>query len=177
MQATAADEQFLSQLVSSYETFTGGRFPIDGHGAVPLGRALQEAPFGLFAHNADADPLFVFANNAAAAEFGYQPAEMIGMPSRLSAAPGIDQEERSRLFRALDEAGYFAGYQGRRVRKDGSVFWIADVTIWNIEDTGHRRIGQGALIRSFIDPLRRSGRSTYGAAQLAHSQVIPMAGV
>lgn len=154
---TPADDVFLEQLVRSYVESTGQPFPIEARVDQSLRALLQHAPFGLFAHTADPDPLFVLANNTAAREFGYPPEEMIGMPSRLSAAPGIDQEERARLFRALDRSGCFTGYHGRRVRRDGSVFWISDVTIWNIDGADGHRIGQAALIRSFRDPRQGTG--------------------
>ncbi|ABW14794.1 conserved hypothetical protein [Parafrankia sp. EAN1pec] len=41
------------------------------------------APFGLLAHDASTDPLFVYANKTAQQRFEYTWDEFVGMPSRL----------------------------------------------------------------------------------------------
>ncbi|MDR6972680.1 PAS domain S-box-containing protein [Leifsonia shinshuensis] len=153
---TAAEEKFLCDLVASYEASVGRPFPVGLQQEQHLGSRLMGADIGLLAHDAADDPHFVFANAAAAAAFGYAPDEMIGMPSRYSAAPGADRDARAGLFSRLSRLGFVEGYSGRRVRKDGSTFWIEDATIWNVVDAPGRRIGQAALLP--LRDVRTAGR-------------------
>ncbi|GAB4063551.1 MEKHLA domain-containing protein [Uliginosibacterium sediminicola] len=106
----------------------------------------QEADFCVLAHEASADPRFVYANAATLRCFGYSADEFIGLPSRLSAeAP--NREERDALLQRVQGDGFASGYRGLRIAKDGRRFWIEDVTVWNLLDAAGARIGQAATYR------------------------------
>jgi PAS domain-containing protein len=106
-----------------------------------------EALFGLLAHDTSTDPRFVYANRTAQARFGYTWNEITRLPSRLSAVPDA-QEDRDTFVRSVTEHGYARGYRGRRVTKTGNLFYIEDVTMWNLVDEGGVRHGQAAVFRS-----------------------------
>lgn len=143
------EDLFMQCLVESYVGESGEPFPLKARQTAEVSTRYDGAPFGLLAHNAAADPLFTFANDTALRAFGYTRDELIGMPSRLSASPGVDLEERTRLFQALQSTGHYSPYCGRRRSKNGSTFWIIDTTIWNVTDATGQRLGQAALIREF----------------------------
>ena len=66
----------------------------------------EDAPFGLLAHDADADPTFVYANLTAQRAFEYDWDEFTGLRSRLSAEPQ-NQEDRDRLLDAVARDNFF----------------------------------------------------------------------
>jgi PAS domain S-box-containing protein len=106
----------------------------------------EEADFCVLAHDASADPRFIYANAATLRCFGYAANEFIGLPSRLSAeAP--DRQERDALLQRVTRDGCATGYRGLRIAKDGTRFWIEDVTVWNLVDADGIRIGQAATYR------------------------------
>ncbi|WP_348946189.1 MEKHLA domain-containing protein [Chitinibacter sp. FCG-7] len=110
----------------------------------------HEAPFCVLAHEASADPRFIFANDTALRCFEYQASELIGLPSRLSAeAP--NREERQQLLDAVSKQGYASGYRGLRIAKSGRRFWIKDVTVWNLLDAAGVCHGQAAVYAAWED--------------------------
>ncbi|MEU6343115.1 MEKHLA domain-containing protein [Streptomyces sp. NPDC046977] len=108
----------------------------------------EDAPFGLLVHDTSADPRFVYANRTAQECFGYSWEEFVGLPSRLSAGPG-GQEDREALLAAVNDRGWADGYRGLRLAKDGSSFWIEDVCMWNLVDADGQRHGQAAVFGSW----------------------------
>jgi len=110
----------------------------------------EDAPFCVLAHNTDADPVFVYANQAAQCCFEYSWDEMTTLPSRLSAEQP-NREERDRLLAAVREHGYASGYRGLRIAKSGRRFWIEDVTVWNLIDRDGVNHGQAATYRRWAD--------------------------
>ena len=143
---TEDDSRFADLLVGSYLMLTGRDLVPDRLKGPDAAAWLYAAPFGLLAHDTSPDPLFVYANRTAQDLFGHGPDEFIGLPSRLSAG-AQDRESRRVLLDSVLRQGYADGYRGPRVRKDGSRFWIEDVTIWNLVDTDDVLAGQAALIR------------------------------
>jgi PAS domain-containing protein len=83
----------------------------------------------VLAHDGAADPVFTYANEAAAVLWRTSVDQLIGMPSRLSAAP----EHRDARASALDAAlatGVVLDYSGERQALDGSRFMIHNATLW-----------------------------------------------
>jgi PAS domain S-box-containing protein len=106
----------------------------------------EDAPFCVLAHEAAADPRFIYANRAAQRCFEYAHDELVGLPSRLSAeAP--DRAERQALLDAVAAKGFATGYRGLRIAKSGRRFWIEDVTVWNLIDAKGINHGQAATYR------------------------------
>jgi PAS domain-containing protein len=140
------DREFFSLLSHSYARLLGkplvpAQVPIED-----AARWLYEsAPFGVLAHNTEADPVFVYGNLTAQKLFEYDWDELTALPSRLSAeAP--DRDERQAFLEQVQRDGFVAAYRGMRVTRSGKRFWIENAVVWQLrDDTGAHR-GQAALI-------------------------------
>lgn len=106
----------------------------------------NEAPFGLLAQDSSPEPVFIYANKAAQSFFECGPRDLIGMPASLS-APEVNRAARQELMGTVLNQGYRAGYRGIRKTLSGRLFWIEDVTIWNLVEEAADIHGQAALIR------------------------------
>jgi MEKHLA domain len=145
--SAALDPDFFILLTTSYLRTVGKPLVADGQGAEWL---YADAPFAVLAHNADADPRFVYANMTAQRCFEYSWAEFITLPSRLSAeAPNRD--ERQQLLDAVARDGFISDYRGVRISKSGRRFWIEGGTVWERIDAAGRRCGQAAMFTSWTD--------------------------
>lgn len=101
-----------------------------------------EATFAVLAHDASADPRFIYANRAAQARFGYDADEILGLPSRLSAEIP-NRAERQALLDDVARYGFSRNYRGLRVAKGGRRFWIEEAVVWQL-DQESLIIGQAA---------------------------------
>jgi len=134
-------------LVTSYHHWTGLNL-IDGLDA-DLVQALQKAPYAVASHNADADPLFNYANQQAFQLFRMQPEDMLALPSRYSAEPML-REARAEFLHQVATHGYIDDYSGVRIAKDGSRFLIEQATVWNVIDVqNHEYYGQAVMIEAW----------------------------
>jgi PAS domain S-box-containing protein len=134
------DPDLFDLLTASYQRLLGTTLVPPGCDASWL---YCEAPFAVLAHNTDPDPKFMYANKAAQACFEYSRDELLGLPSRLSAA-APDREERQRLLEAVARQGYLRGYRGMRIAKSGRRFWIEAGVIWQLVDARGIARGQAA---------------------------------
>ena len=108
-----------------------------------LAEKLYHAPFVVVSHNANAEPMFVYANLAAQHLWQYDWESFTSLPSRLSAEPQA-QEERQRLLEIAEQHGYVDNYSGIRISKTGRRFEIRDTILWNVLDGLGNKIGQAA---------------------------------
>lgn len=139
-------QSFFDLLSRSYQKLLGrplvGTDLTSGEGPRWL---YEAAPFGILAHDTQADPIFVYGNRAAQKRFGYSWEELTALPSRLSAeAP--DRQERADFLERVTRDGFVEGYRGMRVTKSGERFWIEGVTVWQLLDDKGNRHGQAALL-------------------------------
>ncbi|SDE80828.1 MEKHLA domain-containing protein [Dyadobacter soli] len=104
----------------------------------------EEAPYGILAHNTDADPRFIYANAHALASFKYSPEEILVVPSRLSASEQ-DRPERQSMLEVVLRDGIVYNYSGPRVDKHGNTFTIYDGVVWQLSDPDGKVWGQAAL--------------------------------
>jgi len=107
-------------------------------------RRLYFAPFALLSHGSEDDPLINYANHAAQEMFEMSWDEIIGLPSRLTAA-GDAQTERSAMLERVAEHGFTDNYSGVRVAKSGRCFHISHATVWNLLDENGDFCGQAAM--------------------------------
>jgi hypothetical protein len=143
----ALDQDFFKLLTDSYERIIGKPLVTSAQDA---NWVYSNAPFALLAHDAQADPIFVYANKTAQHCFQYSWDEFIITPSRLSAeAP--NREERQRLLDAVARDGFISNYRGLRISKTGRRFWIDGGTVWELRDANGDRHGQAALFTSWTD--------------------------
>jgi len=101
----------------------------------------------VLAHDGGSDPRLIYANAAALRLWGRTWGDMIGLPSRLTAAPA----ERGERAAALDRARRLealTGYGGIRVDSAGRRFRIAGARLWTLRDGRGDGRGQAA---SFSD--------------------------
>lgn len=120
-------------------------------GGVDVLAAAENAAFALLMHNGGEDPVFQYANRAARTLFGYTLEEFRRLPSRLSAEPDR-REEREQMLKEAARQGYFEGYQGVRIAKDGRRFRIVEAVIWQIQNAEGAVIGQAARIPG-VEPV------------------------
>lgn len=106
-----------------------------------LAEALWRAPFVLLAHNKFEggavvdDPVYVYANRAALRLFEATWDELVGLPSRRSAAPEAQADRDALIARAV-EGGAIEDYEGWRVSLKGRRFKIRGARFFNVEELG-----------------------------------------
>ncbi len=141
------DRGFFEILCASHALFAGRALAPEGADAAWL---YERAPYAVLAHDAGADPRFVYANRTAQRCFGYSWEEFIGLPSRLSAeAP--ERSARQALLDAVARDGFAAGYRGVRVTKSGHRFWIEDGVVWRLVGRDGAPAGQAATFSAWRD--------------------------
>ncbi len=97
----------------------------------------------VLAHDGGTDPRFTYANRAALALWRRPWAEMVGLPSRLSAEPSERGSRAATLARALSQRTV-EDYAGIRVDSQGRRFRIEAARIWTLQDGDGRPCGQAA---------------------------------
>lgn len=147
----APDNDFLAEHVallrSSFRHWTGRALlaAAVGRELTPSGaaRAVFESRAVVLSHGLGADPILTYANRAGLALFELSWAELVAMPSRLTAeAP--ERAERERLLGRVTAKGYIDDYAGVRVSRSGRRFRIRDATVWTLVDDHGRQLGQAA---------------------------------
>ena len=121
--------------------------PAEGDGD-PAWR-LYHAPFVVLAHDAAPDPVFFYANRLAQALFEMPWAELVCLPSRLS-AEAASRAERQRLLERVTRQGFIEDYGGVRISRSGRRFRISGATVWNLSPEGSAVIGQAASFSSWV---------------------------
>ena len=96
----------------------------------------------VLAHDGGTDPRFVYANGAALRLWRRPWREMVGLPSRLSAAPAQRGERSAALARARQ--GAIANYSGIRVDSGGRRFRLEGARLFSLHDGADRSDGQAA---------------------------------
>ncbi len=96
----------------------------------------------VLAHDGGADPRFTYANRAALRLWRRRWGEMVGLPSRLSAAPEHRPERQGALARAQE--GAIRDYAGLRVDSLGRRFRIEGARLWNLPGASGEPGGQAA---------------------------------
>lgn len=116
-------------------------------------RRIFHAPFVVLSHDAAADPLLNYANQAALELFEFTWRDLVLTPSRQTAEP-LHRAERARLLAAVTRHGYVDDYHGIRISKNGRRFRIEKATVWNLLDDCGMPYGQAAAFSSWrsLDP-------------------------
>lgn len=142
--------QHTQLLMQSYQHWTGKALIVASDDVV---QSLLTASFAVASHDTQADPVFNYANHQALALFKMNANEMLGLPSRYSAEPTL-QEGRAAFLEKVAKNGFVDDYSGIRIAKDGSRFLIEQVTVWNLIDVHQAQqvqavLGQAVLIRKW----------------------------
>lgn len=136
-------------LARSFRRLTGGELiPAMTGDSMPtpaddFGRRLFEAPFAVLSHGLGSDPCFTYGNGTALALFEVTWAELLAMPSRLSAEP-VAQAERARLLARVRDHGFIDDYSGVRIAHSGRRFLIRRAVVWTLLDDAGAPCGQAA---------------------------------
>ncbi|GKV81173.1 MEKHLA domain-containing protein [Pectobacterium atrosepticum] len=104
----------------------------------------EQAPYSVLAQGMGDDPLFIYANRFALDCFGYSEAEMLALPSRLSAETSL-QPARQKFLENVSQQGIVYGYSGIRVRKNGQTFPIYGGVVWQLRHQDGTSWGTAAL--------------------------------
>lgn len=102
----------------------------------------------LLAHDGGADPRLIYANAAALRLWRRPWAEMVGMPSRLTAEPRERPERAGALAQALRQ-GAIDGYGGVRIDSRGRRFRIQGARLWTLWNDRGEPQGQAACFASW----------------------------
>ncbi len=136
-------------LLHSFHQWTG--ISLLGEDGSPAEQAhrLFTAPFVLVSHGTEADPLLNYGNQAALDLWDMTWDQLIRTPSRQTAEP-VNQAERARLLRIVEEQGFFDGYRGVRISSTGQRFLVEHATVWNVLDPSGQRVGQAATFSHWV---------------------------
>ena len=102
----------------------------------------------VLAHDDSEDPRLIYANSAAIQLWRRPWAEMMGLPSRLTAEPK-EQGARARALTSAKQQDALAGYTGIRVDTVGRRFRIEGAKVWTFRDAGGKARGQAAAFSSW----------------------------
>jgi len=142
--AGAAARVRIAAVAESFARVTGRALvPMVGDAGDDPVSALWHARCVILAHGVEPDPVFFFANHAGLRAFETTVTDVLRMPSRLSAEPGL-REERARLLERVSAQGFIDDYAGIRISARGRRFAIAQATVWNVHGADGTRIGQAA---------------------------------
>ena len=142
--------EHASLLARCYRHWTGRDLLEPAESTANIGQALYHAPFVVLSHAHSADPCFDYANLAAQSLFERPWAEIVGLPSRLSAEP-IARAERELLLARVAAHGYIDDYAGVRIARSGRRFRIAQATVWNLISASGQMLGQAACFAHWSD--------------------------
>ena len=96
----------------------------------------------------DPGPRLIYANRAALRLWRRDWAEMVGMPSRLTAEPEQRRVRSQALTQALQSGG-IRNYSGIRVDSQGRRFQISGARIWSLIEADGTRCGQAAAFENW----------------------------
>jgi hypothetical protein len=102
----------------------------------------------VLAHDGGTDPTLIYANASALQLWGRPWAEMIGMPSRLTAEPQ-ERAGRARMLATALQQHASEGYTGVRISKSGRRFQIHNARLWTLWGEGDQPCGQAAAFSSW----------------------------
>ena len=132
-------------MTDSYRQLLGQNLIEIESGKTPeqLAEALFHAPFVLVSHNAQANPIYNYANQTALQLWSLSWSQFTQTPSAATTEPDA-RSDRQKMLQQAQEQGYIDNYQGIRIASNGQKFRIEQVKLWNLTDESGRRCGQAA---------------------------------
>jgi len=141
--ARASIIRWSQRLLDSFRHWTGEElFARDGS-ASEQARRLFVANFVVVSHGLEADPILNYGNQAALDLWEMTWEQLTRTPSRQT-TESVNQEERARLLRAVEEQGYSDRYRGVRISATGRRFLVEEAVVWNVMNEEGQRVGQAA---------------------------------
>jgi hypothetical protein len=96
----------------------------------------------------DPGPRLIYANRAALLLWRRPWADLVGMPSRLTAEPAEQASRRQALVAARAQHA-LSGYSGIRVDREGRRFLIQGARVWTLWGPGDQPCGQAAAFSTW----------------------------
>jgi hypothetical protein len=106
------------RILNSFKHWAGHSLIEISGSPIQIAQALFEAPFPVFSHGSEPDPIFNYGNRKALELMELNWEQLTQMPSRYSAEP-IEQEERLRLLNQVTTKGYVTNGRGVRISRTG----------------------------------------------------------
>ncbi|HAZ44011.1 MAG TPA: MEKHLA domain-containing protein [Cyanobacteria bacterium UBA11369] len=131
------------RILNSFQHWAGHSLIEVSGSPLQIAEALFEAPFPVYSHGTEPDPIFNYGNRKALALMELDWEQLTQMPSRYS-AESIEREERSRLLNEVTTKGYVTNGRGIRISRTGKRYMVSDFTVWNLLDENHQYCGQAA---------------------------------
>ncbi|NET24441.1 MEKHLA domain-containing protein [Okeania sp. SIO1I7] len=136
------------RLLWSYKYWTGkSLLGVDGTPEF-IAQALWEAPFIVFSHGMESDPIYNYGNRKALELWEVDWEQLTQMPSRYS-AESMEQEERLRILHEVTSNGYVSNVGGVRISRSGKRIQVSDFIIWNLLDENQQQCGQAATFKEW----------------------------
>ena len=130
-------------ILNSYKNLLGLELIERNGDELTQAKNLFYAPFVVYSHNTDADPLYNYGNEQGLKLWEMDWQELIQTPSRTTTQPSF-REEREQFLAQTSKKGYITNYQGIRISKKGTKYQIDNVTVWNLRDNQGQYCGQAA---------------------------------
>ena len=144
---TPGKQQLAHCILRSFER-AFGRSLLAGDRGAHAPQELFGADTVVLAHDGSSDPALIYANAAALQLWERSWAEMIGMPSRLTAEPQ-ERAGRARMLATALQQHASEGYTGVRVSKSGRRFQIHNARLWTLWGPGDQPCGQAAAFSNW----------------------------
>lgn len=141
--AQASVIAWSQRLLDSFRHWTGRDLLVRSGSVEDQAEALFAAPFVVVSHGTEPDPILNYGNQAALDLWEMAWGQLICMPSRQTAEP-VNQEERARMLRLVEDQGHYDRYRGVRISATGRRFLVEEAVVWTVMDEQGRRIGQAA---------------------------------
>ena len=136
-------------ILNSFKHWTGHSL-LEASGSSALdAQALFEAPFPVFSHGIEADPIYNYGNQKALELWELDWEQLIQMPSRYSAEP-MEQAERLGLLNKVKAKNYVTNGQGVRISRTGKRYMVSDFTVWNLLNEENNYCGQAATFSQWM---------------------------
>jgi len=144
-------ERWLRLCGNSLESLTGKTIMdyMTNTNMTTLEEIHNEEQYAFLSHGSQDDPIFCYFNKAALDMFQYDPGtEMYHLPSRYSAPSGAARASRQVTIdgtaNSVDLGYYYLPPVIRQV-KNGDLYEISDILLWNVLDDDGYLVGQAAI--------------------------------
>ena len=137
--------QHSELILSSYRHWTGKNLLEITGTPEEVARTLFEAPFPVFSHGMEEDPVYNYGNLKRMELWERNWKELTQTPSRYSAE--LKEQEQQKRYNLLDRTqnlGYVSGFEGVRFSSTGKRILISNGEVWNLIDKKGDRQGQAA---------------------------------
>jgi len=145
-QKTVIDQTQL--ILNSYQHWFGSPLFNMDQTPIELAQQLFEAPFVVFSHGTQPDPIYNYGNRQGLELWELNWDDLIQTPSRTTTEP-MGQEDRDNILTQTTTKGYAKGYSGVRISSTSKRILIQDVILWNLMDRQQQYQGQAAMFSHY----------------------------